>query len=258
MARTIERAAGEARTTKCSSEEWDVRVQLAACYRLVDHYGWTDLVYTHISARVPGPEEHFLLNPLGHMFGEVTASSLVKIDRDGNNVDASPHTVNRAGFVIHSAVHGARPDAQCVIHLHTAAGMAVSMLECGLLPLSQHAQLLYGRVAYHDYEGLALDLDERKRLVADLGDRPVMLLRNHGTLVAGRSVPHAFSLMFHLEKACQAQLAAMATGQKLTVPPPAVSARTTQQAFAEDSPIGRAEWPGLMRLLDRIDPSYRT
>ena len=189
--------------------EQEVRQQLAACYRLVHHYGWTDLVYTHISARVPGPQEHFLLNPLGFMFNEVTASNLVKIDLEGNNVAASPHSVNKAGFVIHSAVHAARPDVQCVIHLHTPAGMAISMMKCGLLPLSQHAQMFYGRIGYHQYEGIAIDTDERKRLVRDLGDKPVMILKNHGTLVAGATIPQAFSFMFHLEKACQAQLAAM-------------------------------------------------
>jgi ribulose-5-phosphate 4-epimerase/fuculose-1-phosphate aldolase len=237
--------------------ERDIREQLAACYRLVHHYGWTDLVYTHISARVPGPDERFLLNPLGFMFNEVTASNLVKIDQEGNNVGSSPHPINKAGFVIHSAVHAARPDVQCVIHLHTHAGMAISMMKCGLLPLSQHAQMFYGRIAYHDYEGIAIDLDERKRLQRDLGDKPVMILRNHGTLVAGATVAQAFSLMFHLEKACQAQLAAMASGQELVLPPEEASIRTRDLVFREDSPVGRAEWPALMRMLDGIDPSYK-
>jgi ribulose-5-phosphate 4-epimerase/fuculose-1-phosphate aldolase len=242
---------------RVSPAEWQARVDLAACYRLVAHSGWTDLVFTHISARVPGPEEHFLLNPFGHLFDEVTASSLVKIDLDGRKVEDSPHDIHPAGFVIHSAVHGARPDVTCVIHTHTVAGMAVSALDCGLLPLTQHAQLFHGRVAYHDFEGLANDVDERQRLVRDLGDKPVMILRNHGLLVTGRTVPEAFSLLHHLEKACAAQLAAMATGAKLTVPPEAVSAKTARQATANDSPIGKKEWPGLMRMLDRIDPSYR-
>ena len=237
--------------------EREVREQLAACYRLVHQHGWTDLVYTHISARVPGPEEHFLLNPLGFMFNEVTASNLVKIDLDGNNVGASPHPVNRAGFVIHSAVHAARPDVQCVIHLHTPAGMAVSMMKCGLLPLSQHAQMFYGRIGYHQYEGIAIDMDERKRLVRDLGDNPVMILRNHGTLVAGATIPQAFSFMFHLEKACQAQLLAMSSGQELELPPEEASVRTRDLVFRPDSPVGRAEWPALMRMLDATDPSYK-
>lgn len=243
--------------THFTAAEQEVRVQLAACYRLVHHFGWTDLVYTHISARVPGPEEHFLLNPLGTMFHEITASNLVKIDLDGNNVGDNPHPVNKAGFVIHSAVHGARPDAQCVIHLHTLAGMAVSMMQCGLLPLSQHAQMFYERIGYHDYEGIAIDLDERKRLVRDLGDKPVMILRNHGTLVAAASVPLAFSLMFHLEKACQAQLQAMASGQPLVTPSAEASARTRDLVFSPGSPVGGAEWPALLRLLDGIDPSYK-
>jgi ribulose-5-phosphate 4-epimerase/fuculose-1-phosphate aldolase len=237
--------------------ERQVREQLAACYRLVHHYGWTDLVYTHISARVPGPEEHFLLNPLGFLFNEVTASNLVKIDLEGNNVGESPHPVNKAGFVIHSAVHAARPDVQCVIHLHTPAGMAISMMKCGLLPLSQHAQMFYGRIGYHQYEGIAVDTDERKRLVCDLGDKPVMILRNHGTLVAGATIPQAFSFMFHLEKACQAQLAAMSTGQELELPPEEASIRTRDLVVRPDSPVGRAEWPALMRMLDAIDPSYK-
>jgi ribulose-5-phosphate 4-epimerase/fuculose-1-phosphate aldolase len=237
--------------------EREVREQLAACYRLVHHHGWTDLVYTHISARVPGPEEHFLLNPLGFMFNEVTASNLVKIDLEGNNVGESAHPVNRAGFVIHSAVHAARPDVQCVIHLHTPAGMAVSMMKCGLLPLSQHAQMFYGRIGYHEYEGIAIDTEERKRLVRDLGDKPVMILKNHGTLVAGATIPQAFSFMFHLEKACQAQLLAMSTGQELELPPEEASIRTRDLVVRPDSPVGRAEWPALMRMLDAMDPSYK-
>jgi ribulose-5-phosphate 4-epimerase/fuculose-1-phosphate aldolase len=165
--------------------------------------------------------------------------------------------VNKAGFVIHSAVHAARPDVQCVIHLHTPAGMAISMMKCGLLPLSQHAQMFYGRIGYHQYEGIAIDTDERKRLVRDLGDKPVMILRNHGTLVAGATIPQAFSFMFHLEKACQAQLAAMSTGQALELPPEEASIRTRDLAVRPDSPVGRAEWPALKRMLDSIDPSYK-
>ncbi|MGE5145881.1 MAG: class II aldolase/adducin family protein [Candidatus Eiseniibacteriota bacterium] len=242
---------------RVTDAEWQMRVDLAACYRLVAHNGWTDLVFTHISARVPGNEEHFLLNPFGHLFDEVTASSLVKIDLDGNKVEDSPYDIHPAGFVIHSAVHAARPDVTCVIHTHTEAGMAISALECGLLPLTQHAQLFHGRVGYHDFEGLANDVDERQRLVADLGQHPVMILRNHGLLVTGETVPQAYSLMHHLEKACAAQLAAMATGAKLTLPPEPVSVKTAQQATAPTSPIGKREWPGLLRMLDRLDPSYR-
>ena len=238
--------------------EWEIRVQLAACYRLVALYGWTDLVFTHISARVPGPEEHFLLNPFGSAFDEVTASSLVRIDLDGNVVDGSGTRIHRAGFVIHSAVHGARPDARCVIHTHSTAGIAVSMLKDGLQPLSQHAQLFHGRIAYHDYEGLALDLDERQRLVHDLGDKPAMILRNHGLLVAGASVPEAFSILHHLEKAAQAQLLAMAAGAELSRPPEEVSLKTAAQGFgSEGAPFGEVEWPAMLRRLDRIEPGYR-
>jgi ribulose-5-phosphate 4-epimerase/fuculose-1-phosphate aldolase len=245
------------RSRDISPQEWDVRVALAACYRLVHLSGWTDLVFTHISARVPGTEEHFLLNPFGFAFDEVTASSLVRIDLDGNVVDGSGARIHKAGFVIHSAVHGARPDAGCVIHTHSIAGMAVSMLRDGLLPLSQHAQLFYGRLGYHDYEGLALNLDERQRLVRDLGSNPAMVLRNHGLLVVGRDVPEAFSILHHLEKACQAQLAAQATGAALNVPPEEVSRATAAQGFgSEGAPFGEIEWPAMLRRLDRIDPDY--
>jgi ribulose-5-phosphate 4-epimerase/fuculose-1-phosphate aldolase len=243
-----------------------VRVQLAACYRLAAHYGWTDLIYTHISARVPGPNDHYLLNPFGHMFQEITASSLVKVDLDGRKVDPSPHLIQQAGFVIHSAIHAARPDAHCVLHSHTRAGMALSMLKCGLLPLSQHAMLFHGNVAYHDSEGIALDVDERSRLAADLGDRMVMILRNHGTLVVGRTVPQAFVAMWHLEKAMQAQLDAMATQTELTQPSRQVAEATAARGFVGEpkeetatveTPLGWLEWPALLRMLDRIDPSYR-
>ena len=252
---------------RVSAEEWNARVDLAGCYRLAAHYGWTDLIFTHISARVPGPHDHYLLNPFGFMFHEITASSLVKVDLDGSIVDPTPYSVHRAGFVIHSAVHAARKDANCVIHSHTRAGMALSMLKCGLLPLSQHAALFHGRVAYHGNEGLAIDLDERARIAADLGDKAVMILRNHGTLVVGSTVGEAFSMMWHLEKAMQAQLDAMATGAELTQVPEAVAAATARQGFTSErirayadgtSPLGRLEWPALLRMLDRLDPSFRT
>jgi ribulose-5-phosphate 4-epimerase/fuculose-1-phosphate aldolase len=250
-----------------TAAEWDARVNLAAFYRLAAHYGWTDLIYTHISARVPGPDDHFLLNPFGWMFDEVTASSLVKVDVDGTIVAPTPHRIHPAGFVIHSAVHRARPDAMCVMHSHTRAGMAVSMMECGLLPLSQHAMLFEGRVAYHDSEGLALDVDERTRFARDLGDKAVMILRNHGTLVVGSTMAEAFSMMWHLEKAMQAQVDALASGQKLTRPPEEVARGIAEKGFTgakrltaygeEQSPLGRLEWPALLRKLDRIDPSFR-
>jgi ribulose-5-phosphate 4-epimerase/fuculose-1-phosphate aldolase len=246
--------------------ERQTRVDLAALYRAAAHFGWTDLIYTHISARVPGSAEHYLINPFGLMFNEVTASNLVKIDLDGNVVTPTPHRVHRAGFVIHSAVHAARPDVACVIHSHTRAGMAVSMMQDGLLPLSQHAMLFHGKVAYHGSEGLALDLDERRRLADDLGDKPVMILRNHGTLVAGSTIAETFSMMWHLERAMQAQVDALASGAKLTMPSAEVAELTARQGFTSAvvegytdgmNPLGRLEWPALLRMLDRLDSSYR-
>jgi ribulose-5-phosphate 4-epimerase/fuculose-1-phosphate aldolase len=256
-------------TTELASEqqtEWNTRVELAALYRLAAHYGWTDLIYTHISARVPGPHDHFLLNPFGWMFHEITASSLVKVDVDGRIVTPTSHRIHPAGFVIHSAVHQARPEVGCVMHCHTRAGIAVSMLECGLLPLSQHAMLFHDKVGYHDSEGLALEMDERTRLVRDLGDKPVMILRNHGTLIAGHTIAQTFSMMWHLEKAMQAQIDALATHAKLTQPSDAVAKLTAERGFTyrridqygdSGSPLGRLEWPAALRMLDAIDPGYR-
>ena len=238
-------------------DERETRVQLAACYRLVAHYGMTDLVYTHISARVPGKADEFLINPYGMMFDEITASSLVKIDHEGNLVEESPWPVNEAGFVIHSAVHGGRPDVACVLHTHTRAGVAVSCLEEGLLPMNQHSLLFYGRLAYHDYEGIALDLEEQKRLVADLGEHRAMILRNHGLLTAGRTVPEAFELMYNLEMSCKMQIDAMASGRPLRIPSDEVRERTAAQWRRDDKPMGMRSWPALMRMLDRKDPSYR-
>ena len=247
--------------------EWNARLDLAACYRLHAHYGWTDLVYTHISARVPGSEPHFLINPFGLMFDEVTASNLVKIDLDGNVIDAESAEIHRAGFVIHSAVHAARPDAHCVIHAHTRAGMSVSAMKCGLLPLTQHAMFFYGRVAYHDSEGLATNLSERERLAADLGNHQVMILRNHGTLVVGRTVAQAFSMMWHLESAMRAQIDVLASGQEYTLPTPELARRISDNGFnvpgevrpnGSINPMGFKEWPALLRMLDRMDPSFRT
>ena len=252
--------------SRVSAAEWQARTDLAACYRLAAHYGWSDLIYTHISVRVPGPDDHFLLNPFGFLFDEITASSLVKVDLDGTIVEPSPHPIHKAGFVIHSAVHAARPDVGCVIHSHTRAGMAVSTMECGLLPITQHAMLFHDRVAYHGSEGLALDIDERARLVDDLGKHTIMILRNHGTLVCGHTVAEAFSMMWHLEKAMQAQVDALASGQTLTTPSPDVARSTARMGFASEpvleytegrSPMGWLEWPAMLRLLDRLDPSFR-
>jgi len=243
---------------KVSEEEWQVRVDLAACYRLAAHFGMTDLIYTHISARVPGPEHHFLINAFGFLWDEITASTLVKVTLDGDIVeDATGSGINRAGFVIHSAVHRARPDVACVIHSHTQAGIAVAAQEEGLLPISQHAMRFWGGLAYHDYEGLALDLDEQARLVRDLGDRKAMILRNHGLLVCGASIAEAFDLMYYLERACRIQVTAMAGGAKLRVPPEAVAEKTARQFKGLPYKPKKTEWKALTRMLDKTDPSYK-
>jgi ribulose-5-phosphate 4-epimerase/fuculose-1-phosphate aldolase len=242
---------------RMSAEERQMRVDLAACYRLVAHYGMDDLFATHISARVPGAEEHFLLNPYGVLFEQITASDLVKVDRDGNIVQDTPYTVNPAGFVIHSAVHAARHDARCVLHTHTVAGMAVASLEEGLLPLTQKSMRFYNRVGYHDYEGMADDLDECPRLVASLGKHNALILRNHGLLTCGPTVARAFFLMKNLEKSCQTQLAAMASGGKLIKLSHNIAEHAAGQF--ESGADGRANgWPALLKMLDRLDPSYKT
>jgi ribulose-5-phosphate 4-epimerase/fuculose-1-phosphate aldolase len=232
-----------------------IRIDLAAAYRLVALFGWDDLVFTHISARIPGPEHHFLINPYGWMFEEITASSLVKVDLHGDVVGEGGATVNPAGFTIHSAVHDSRPDAGCVMHLHTVAGTAVSSQETGLLPLNQTAMLLNGKVAYHDFEGVALNHDERPRLVADLGDKSAMILRNHGTLVTGRSVAEAFTTMYFLERACQMQVAAQAGGP-LRIPLDPVQDVVEQQSRGLGMVADTLVWPGLLRRLDRLNPGY--
>ena len=245
---------------RVSGEEWRTRVDLAACYRLVYHYGWHHLHLNHISARVPGAAEHFLLNPYGLMYNEVTASNLVKVDLDGNVLDDTPYTINQAGYTIHSAVHGARDDVACVIHTHTEAGMAVSALSCGLLPLNQGAMRFYNRIGYHDYEGIALDLDERARLVASLGPHKAMILRNHGLLTAGASTAEAFVLMYHLEKSCVAQVMINATtpdSNAFVIPPPEVCEHAARQAHRDGRDLGAPSWPALVRMMDRLDPSYR-
>src|SRR5215470_19153735 len=244
-----------------SEAEWSQRVNLAAAYRLVALYGWDDLVDTHISARVPGPEHHFLINPYGLMFDEITASSLVKVDLDGNQLSKSEYSINPAGFTIHSAIHEVREDAICVLHLHTLDGTAVSSSAEGLLPLNQTAQLVTHDLAYHDYEGIALDHDERPRLQKDLGDKNHMLLRNHGTLTVGRSVASAFERMYHLERACSIQVRTRMLGPVTYPVDPAVVDKNAELLSNPE----RAElrsinlvWPPLLRKLDRIDPSYKT
>ena len=239
-----------------SAEEWAQRVDLAALYRLVAMHGWDDFLFTHLSARVPGPEHHFLINPLGLCFEEVTASNLVKVDVEGNKVMETPYDINPAGFTIHSAVHMAREDAMFVMHLHTDDGVAVSAMEAGLLPLTQHA-MQCGEIAYHDYEGVALDLDERERIVADLGSRQFMILRNHGTLTVGGSANAAFMAMFYLERACTMQVRAMAGGA-VNMPPQGSGEKAAEQsALLFDGTVDPIAWPAWLRKLDRLDDSYR-
>jgi ribulose-5-phosphate 4-epimerase/fuculose-1-phosphate aldolase len=243
---------------KVSAEEWQQRMELAALYRLVALHGWDDMIFTHISARVPGPEHHFLINPYGMLFEEITASSLVKIDTDGNKVGDSPYPVNPAGFTIHSALHMNRDDAHCVIHLHTVDGVAVAAQEQGLLPISQHAHMVVGDLAYHDYEGVALELGERERIVADVGDRHCVILRNHGTLTMGRTCADAFMRMYYLEKAASMQVRALAGGTQIYGINQGVAEKNAALANrAFEGPISGLAWPALLRKLDRIDPSYK-
>lgn len=241
-----------------SRDEWELRVNLAACYRLIARRGWDDLVFTHISARVPGDQEHFLINAYGLLFEEITASSLVKVDLDGNKVLDSAYDVNPAGFVIHSAVHEARADVGCVLHTHTRAGIAVSVQKNGLLPLSQISLFPYISLGYHDYEGVALNAAEKPRLVADLGSNNALILRNHGLLTAGPTIADAYLLMYALETACQVQITAQSTGCELTmVPEPIVAGIKAQADQVLRGLGGEIAWPGLLRQLDRADPSFR-
>ncbi|MFH6785387.1 MULTISPECIES: class II aldolase/adducin family protein [Methylobacterium] len=240
-----------------------VRIDLAAAYRLIHRLGLDDSIYTHISARLPGPEHRFLINPYGLRFEEVKAGNLVTVDLEGRVVDDPCGLgINPAGFTIHSAVHAAREDALCVLHTHTVAGVAASCQEEGLLPLNQWSMQFHGRLAYHAYEGIALDLDERQRLVADLGDKPVMVLRNHGMLTCGRSVAEAFKLMHNLERSCRAQLALQAAGAPLVRPPAAVAVKTAGQyaSFYDKMETGQlpdTEWDAFKRMLERSDPDYK-
>ncbi|WP_324751347.1 class II aldolase/adducin family protein [Sphingomonas sp. LY54] len=245
---------------KVGAEEWKIRVDLAAAYRLVAHYGWDDLIFTHLSARIPGPEHHFLLNPYNLMFEEVTASSLVKVEMNGLPVEPSPFITNPAGFTIHSAIHMAREDAQAVMHLHTPQGQAVSAHAEGLLPLTQTAMLIRDDVAFHDYEGVAVDLDERERLVADLGDKGAMLLRNHGTLAVGDTVGEAFLKLYFLERACQAQIMALSAGEGNINNPPQGSPEVTAQQGKMGLKLaaGALAWPALLRKAYRLDPDFAT
>jgi ribulose-5-phosphate 4-epimerase/fuculose-1-phosphate aldolase len=256
-------AASPAALAGVSEQEWKIRCDLAALYRLVAHYRMTDLIYTHISARLPGPAHHFLINKYGVNFHQMRASDLVKIDLDGNVVEdgADPQSrrVNAAGFTIHSAVHMAREDLMCVVHTHTAAGIAVSAQEQGLLPLSQHALKFYGRLAYHRYEGIALDLDERERLVRDLGEHKAMVLQNHGLLVGGTSIQEAFHMTYMLERACQAQVAALSGGAKLLIPPEEVCRHTAEQFRRQENEEHYAlVWRAALELIENDRPDYRS
>ncbi|NHN84950.1 class II aldolase/adducin family protein [Acetobacter musti] len=251
-----------------NDEEWQARTDLAACYRLVASMGLDDLIYNHISMRVPGTDNQFLINPYGMLFDEITASCLVKIDIDGNKLDESPYEVNAAGFVIHGAVHAARPDAHCVLHVHSTASVAVSSQKSGLLPLSQFAMWFWKRQGFHDYEGVALDLDERCRLVRDLGSHPVLLMRNHGLLTVGQNPAAAFMMLYYFERAASIQLALQATAAggpdaMPCMPPAEVCDRAAEQFWGHAGDIlspGVREWNGLLRRLERAgqSPDYRS
>jgi ribulose-5-phosphate 4-epimerase/fuculose-1-phosphate aldolase len=243
---------------RVSAEEWQLRTDLAACYRLVAMFGWDDLIFTHISARLPGPEHQFLINPYGFGFDEITASSLVKVDLEGRKLDDSPHDINPAGFTIHSAIHAAREDAGCVLHVHSVNGVAVSAQEGGVLPLSQHSIFVLSSLAYHDYEGVALNDDEKPRLVRDLGNKRCLMLRNHGLLTVGRSVPEAFVAMYFFEATCMMQLRAMAGGTPLRLIDPRII-EGAQKQWQQVTRGAGAElaWPALLRRLDRRDDGWR-
>lgn len=243
-----------------SDEEWEARVNLAAAYRICAHFGWDDLIYTHISARVPNTDHHFLINPLGLMFEEMTASSLIKVDLNGNALMETPFIPNAAGFVIHSAIHEAREDAGCVLHLHTDYGIALSNLKDGLELLCQSSIPPFSQVAYHDYEGFAVNDGEKERLVADMGDKAALILRNHGTLTVGETVAQAFELMFFLEKACRVQILTHSAGGEINP----MNQSAIENAFRDLRVVAGAKgadnlvWPAILRKLNRMDLSYRT
>jgi ribulose-5-phosphate 4-epimerase/fuculose-1-phosphate aldolase len=248
--------AGTTLQGRVSAEEWQARVDLAALYRLVALHGWDDMIFTHISMRVPGPEHHFLINPYGIFFEEITASSLVKVDLNGNIVAPTTYYINPAGFTIHSAIHAAREDALCVIHLHTDAGVGVSAQKEGLLPISQNSLLVIPNLAYHEYEGVALNLDERERLVRDLGEKKLMLLRNHGTLSVGATAAEAFVGVFFLERACAQQVSALSGGRECVLIAPEAAQEETRGQSKGLGMVSGLTWPGLKRKLDRHLPGY--
>ncbi|WP_322047790.1 class II aldolase/adducin family protein [Paraburkholderia sp. J67] len=241
-----------------SAEEWQIRCDLAACYRLVALHGWTDLVFTHISARMPGPDHRFLINPYGLLFDEITASSLIMVNTEGEKLSNSEFEVNRAGFVIHSAIHDAREDVQCVLHTHTRAGVAVSAQKNGLLPISQQSTFVLDSLGYHDYEGVALRDDEKPRLQDDLGTANYLMLRNHGLLTVGKTIPDAFLNMYIFETACQIQLSAQAGGELTLVDRDVMATASAAKDAQTDGVGGNFVWPALIRKLDRIDDSYRS
>ncbi|MGY4281587.1 ribulose-5-phosphate 4-epimerase/fuculose-1-phosphate aldolase [Bradyrhizobium sp. LM2.7] len=242
-----------------ASQEWETRCDLAAAYRLIAHFGMDDLISTHLSARLPGKAHRFLLNPYGMMFDEITASRLIVVDPEGHAVQKEDEAkINNAGFTIHSAVHMARDDAQCVIHTHTVAGMAVAAQEQGLLPLNQKSMCFYGDIAYHNYEGVALDLGERERLVRNLRNKDVMILKHHGLLTVGRTVPEAFLNMYLLEQSCRVQIAATQGGQKVSLPSERIAAHTAEQFQREGYNRSPRPWAALKRRLDRLSPDYAT
>lgn len=257
LMQALDRSRRETRL-RCSDAEWDVRVELAACYRLIAHFRMTDWIYNHISASVPGEPGHYLVNAFGLMYEEICASNLVKVNTEGQLVDDVPYDVNPAAFVIHGAIHRARPDAFCVLHTHTAAGVAVSIQADGLLSLSQHAMRFHNRVAYHAFEGIALNPDEQKRLIQDVGPKNVLILRNHGLLTMGTSISNAFKEMFFLERACQIQVAALAGDRPLTWPDLQVCEHAASQFDQDSNFLQNRDWNALLRLLDRTDPSYKT
>lgn len=241
-----------------TAEEWVLRVQLAACYRIFDLLGWTEYIFNHITLRMPGPEKHFLINPFGLWYSEVTASNLVKIDLDGNTIGKSEFPVNKAGFVIHSAIHAVRPDAHCIMHTHTTAGVAVACQEQGITPNNFYGSQLHDRVAYHDFEGISIELDERPRLIKSLGNHNVMVLRNHGLLVCGDGVPEALRRMLNVQRACEVQLASEAAGKPITTIPAEICERAAAQGEAFDpGGYGSRLFTAFQRRIDRIDPSYR-
>lgn len=255
---TLSSGSPAALKNRVSAEEWQTRVDLAACYRLIALHGWSDLVFTHISAKIPGTENDFLINPYGMLFDEITASSLVKVDLAGNKLDDSPYPVNPAGFVIHSAVHAARADAKCVLHTHTANGIAVSAQKGGVLPISQQSIFVLAGLAYHDYEGVALNDDEKPRLVRDLGERNFLMLRNHGLLTVGESIADAFLFMYLFETTCGIQIKAQSGGGELVrIPQPILDGARAQAKVVTKGLGGQLAWPGLLRKLDRMDPSYK-